>query len=92
MGHWEPLGESNESGEGHIAAATLIGAVAAAVPAWSSEGPAGLEVSPFAYRDDVLVASGIEMDSLIERGFTAFDPTYKERKEGYGERLHGLAE
>ena len=75
----------------HFTASILFFGLTAAFPAAAAEEVEELEASPLAYRDEVLVASGAEMESLIERDFIAFDPAYKERRKPAGERLHDLA-
>jgi hypothetical protein len=75
----------------HFTASVLFLGLTAAFPAAAAEEVEDLEASPLAYRDEVLVASGIEMESLIERDFVAFDPAYEERRTLAGERLHALA-
>ena len=73
----------------HLAMAVLFAGIAPALPAGATEHFDELEASPLAYRDEVLVASGIEMERLIEHDFVAFDPTYKERRKPRGELRAG---
>lgn len=72
--------------------AVLLCVVVAALTAGATGPLAQSDVSPLAYRDEALVATGNDMKGLIERDFVAFDPAYRKRKAIYGERLHALAE